>query len=63
MKIIAEKIYREWHEFATIKPTEKFTSVWDAIEDTPQAARNMKIRADLMMTITRLTSVAQPLRH
>ncbi len=33
--------------------TKKFTSVWDAIEDTPQEARNMKIRADLMISITR----------
>ena len=29
----------------------KFTSVWDAIEDTPAAAENMKLRSVLMMTL------------
>lgn len=29
-----------------------FTSVWDAIEDTPDAAENMKLRSRLMMAIT-----------
>lgn len=28
-----------------------FTSVWDAIEDTPEAAANMKVRAELMIAI------------
>lgn len=28
-----------------------FSSVWDAIEDTPEQAQNMKIRAELMRTI------------
>lgn len=27
---------------------QKFNSVWDAIEDTPQEAENMKLRATLM---------------
>lgn len=30
---------------------ERFTSVWDAIEDTPAAAENMKLRSALMMAI------------
>ena len=30
---------------------EKFTSVWDAIEDTPAAAENMKLRAAIMMAL------------
>jgi predicted XRE-type DNA-binding protein len=33
---------------------QKFTSVWDAIEDTPQAAASMKARSSLMMELTRL---------
>jgi len=28
-----------------------FASVWDAIEDTPQQAENMKLRAALMMAL------------
>jgi predicted XRE-type DNA-binding protein len=31
--------------------TEKFTSVWDAIEDTPEEAENMKLRSALMMAL------------
>lgn len=30
-----------------------FKSVWDAIEDTPEAAENMKLRSKLMMAIKR----------
>lgn len=30
-----------------------FNSVWDALEDTPEQAHNMKIRSDLMISITR----------
>lgn len=29
----------------------RFTSVWDAIEDTPQAAVSMRARSDLMMNL------------
>jgi predicted XRE-type DNA-binding protein len=29
----------------------KFASVWDAIEDSPAAAENMKLRASLMMAL------------
>lgn len=29
----------------------RFTNVWDAIEDTPAEAENMKIRAALMMAL------------
>ena len=28
---------------------EQFTSVWDAIEDTPEEAENMKLRSGLMV--------------
>lgn len=28
--------------------TKRYTSVWDALEDTPEAAENMKIRSALM---------------
>jgi predicted XRE-type DNA-binding protein len=31
--------------------SQKFTSVWDAIEDTPQDAANMKARSELMLAI------------
>jgi len=31
--------------------TQPFTSVWDAIEDTPQQAENMKLRSALMMAL------------
>jgi len=29
----------------------QFASVWDAIEDTPEAAESMKLRASLMMAL------------
>jgi len=31
--------------------TQKFSSVWDAIEDTPEEAENMKLRSMLMMAL------------
>ena len=31
---------------------QKFTSVWDAIEDTPQNAASMKARSSLMMELS-----------
>lgn len=31
--------------------SEKFSSVWDAISDTPEEAENMKVRSALMMQI------------
>lgn len=30
---------------------ERYTSVWDAIEDTTEAAENMKLRSTLMMAL------------
>lgn len=30
---------------------ERFTSIWDAIEDTPEAAENMKVRSGLMTAL------------
>jgi len=30
---------------------EQFVSVWDAIEDTPEEAENMKLRSGLMMAL------------
>lgn len=33
--------------------TQAFNSVWDALEDTPQAAENMKLRSELIIAITR----------
>lgn len=30
---------------------ETFTSVWDAISDTPEEAENMKLRSSLMMAL------------
>ncbi len=30
---------------------EQFSSVWDAIEDTPEEAENMKLRSALMMAL------------
>jgi predicted XRE-type DNA-binding protein len=30
---------------------ERFTSVWDAIEDTPAQAENMRLRSALMMAL------------
>jgi predicted XRE-type DNA-binding protein len=32
--------------------TQRFTSVWDALENTPQEATNMKARSALMMALT-----------
>lgn len=31
---------------------QRFTSVWDALEDTPQEAASMKARSSLMMALT-----------
>lgn len=31
--------------------TEQFASVWDAIEDTPEEAENMKLRSSLMVAL------------
>jgi predicted XRE-type DNA-binding protein len=31
----------------------RFTSVWDAIEDTPEKAENMKLRSPLMIALNR----------
>ncbi|WP_037588062.1 helix-turn-helix domain-containing protein [Stenoxybacter acetivorans] len=31
---------------------QQFGSVWDAIEDTPEEAENMKLRSSLMMKLT-----------
>lgn len=31
---------------------QRFASVWDAIEDTPQAAASMRARSELMMALT-----------
>jgi predicted XRE-type DNA-binding protein len=31
--------------------TERFASIWDAIEDTPHEAANMKLRSALMMAL------------
>ncbi len=33
------------------KQKQRFASVWDAIEDTPAQAQNMKLRSALMMEI------------
>jgi predicted XRE-type DNA-binding protein len=30
---------------------ERYASVWDALEDTPEAAENMKLRSALMMAL------------
>jgi predicted XRE-type DNA-binding protein len=32
--------------------TQRFSSVWDAIEDTPQQAASMRARSELMMHLT-----------
>ncbi|UQS16884.1 MULTISPECIES: helix-turn-helix domain-containing protein [Pseudomonas] len=32
-------------------PPQRFSSVWDALEDTPQEAANMRLRAKLMRTL------------
>jgi len=34
--------------------SQKFTSIWDAIEDTPQAAASMKARSILLMELATL---------
>lgn len=34
--------------------TQRFASVWDAIEDTPEQADSMKARASLMMALSRV---------
>lgn len=33
--------------------TQRFASVWDAIEDTPEEAENMKLRSILMQALKR----------
>ena len=36
----------------TKKKPQRFSSVWDAIEDSPKMAENMKLRSVLMMALT-----------
>lgn len=31
---------------------QRFESVWDAFEDTPEASENMRLRSELMMVLT-----------
>jgi len=31
---------------------QRYTSVWDALEDTPDAAENMRVRSELMYALT-----------
>jgi len=38
---------------------ERFSSVWDAIENTPAEAENMKLRSALMMALEENTSGAR----
>jgi predicted XRE-type DNA-binding protein len=38
---------------------QQFDNVWDAIEDTPQAAENMKLRSVLMMALKQQLTRAQ----
>ena len=33
--------------------TQKFNSIWDAIEESPEAAENMKLRSSLMMALAK----------
>ena len=41
------------------KPTgQTFASVWDALEDTREAAANMRLRAELMMEIQRYVAAS-----
>jgi predicted XRE-type DNA-binding protein len=35
----------------TIERNERFASIWDALEDTPEEAENMKLRSALMMAL------------
>ena len=39
--------------------TEVFESVWDALEDTPTEAENMRLRSSLMIAITATVSAWQ----
>lgn len=34
-----------------MQENQRFDSVWDALEDTPQAAQNMTLRSDLMIDL------------
>lgn len=38
---------------------QRFSSVWDAIEDTPAEAENMKLRSELMMALKQHIARAQ----
>jgi predicted XRE-type DNA-binding protein len=38
---------------------QQFDNVWDAIEDTPQAAENMRLRSVLMMALKQQLTRAQ----
>lgn len=37
---------------------QQFNSVWDAIEDTPEEAENMKLRSALMMALSQRIAAA-----
>jgi predicted XRE-type DNA-binding protein len=37
----------------TNEPIETFANVWDALEETPEAAANMTLRSDLMIAVSK----------
>ena len=41
----------------TDEPIQTFASVWDALEETPEAAANMRLRSDLVVAVR--TAVAR----
>jgi predicted XRE-type DNA-binding protein len=48
---LASKRYRDLLEGARQMSNQRFTNVWDAIEDTPEEAENMKLRSALMRAL------------
>ena len=51
---LAESRYREWTKELKKMSNERFTSAWDAVEDTPEDAENMKLRSTLMIALKQL---------
>ena len=41
----------------TMTDKQRFSSVWDAIEDTPQEAASMRARSSLMMSLTEVSDL------
>jgi len=51
LRVVAKTYKNQYNSSMKITDKQRFTSVWDALEDTPQEAASMKARSALMMAL------------